>query len=371
MRTSRSENDCRDSRLAVPGFVVFLLGTAGCSTPSPGVQGDTTAEIGSGSQQGSTSTEESTQGHETMSSNGVTTSPSAGGASSGTSSTIATTTGDGDEGTTSSGGHESSGGAPSLGCGARKRPPTGPLLGESIVINGQSRGYDVFIPDDYDSSTPLPVVFTYHGAGGEANTDRFQFDTMNEGGRGASIQVAPQGWGSPEWEEVHFVPFALDDSLLVFDEVLDTLAESYCIDLDRVFAMGQSNGGQMAFHLGCLRGDKLRAIMPGAGRCFTAGPGVCDPSNAPSNQQCVGEVMILSVMGADDVTRHSAEEATLDGFRARQGCDDTTEPRDPSPCLRFTGCNPNAEVASCRIPGLAHGQWTDGNQAVFEYMLSL
>lgn len=259
---------------------------------------------------------------------------------------------------------------PSAGCG-KSGAAIGPLPGRTSSVNGVPRSYDLFVPSAYDETRPVALVFTYHGAGGTANTNQFKFDDFSDDHGGMSIQVAPQGWGTPQWDQNHFVPFNLDDSLQLFDQVLDELAGIYCIDLNRVFAMGQSNGGQMAFHLGCLRGDKLRAVMPNAGRCFSYGPGVCDPEHSAASQQCPGPVMVLSVMGEDDTSRHADEAATVEGFRQRAGCSSDTEPRDPSPCQRFTGCAANAEVATCRIPGLGHSIWRDGRADVYDYMLSL
>ncbi|MCB9596126.1 MAG: hypothetical protein H6719_25615 [Sandaracinaceae bacterium] len=258
---------------------------------------------------------------------------------------------------------------PSAGCGATSGP-TGALTDQTTSVDGVDRGYDLFVPEPYDPARPHPVVFTYHGVGGSSNTNQFNFDRFSEAEGGATIQVAPQGWTAPEWAETHFVPFNLEASLTVFDQVLAHLAANYCIDLNRVFAMGMSNGGQMAFHLGCLRGDAIRAIVPSGGRCFSYGPGVCDPDHPPS-AQCVGEVMVLSVMGEDDTTRHADEEATIEGFRARQGCSTTVEPRSPAPCQRFVGCEAGGEVASCRIPGLGHQIWRDGRRDLYDYLLSI
>jgi len=259
---------------------------------------------------------------------------------------------------------------PSAGCGATGAP-TGRQPDQVSVVGGVDRGYDLFVPEPYDPDRAHAVVFNYHGVGGTANTNQFRFDTFSEDRGGVSIQVAPQGWGTAEWAESHFVPFNLDESVTLFDQVVERLAATYCIDLNRIYAMGHSNGGQMAFHLGCLRGDRLRAVMPSGGRCFSFGPGLCDPDNPPSAQRCTGEVMVLSVMGEDDTSRHADEAATVEGFRSRQGCDATTEARDPAPCQRFTGCEPNGEVAACRIPGLGHGIWRDGRPLLYDYMMSL
>ena len=65
------------------------------------------------------------------------------------------------------------------------------------------------------------------------------------------------------------------------------------------------------------------------------------------------------------------EEATIEGFRARQGCSTTVEPRSPAPCQRFVGCEAGGEVASCRIPGLGHQIWRDGRRDLYDYLLSI
>lgn len=258
---------------------------------------------------------------------------------------------------------------PSPGCGLGGAP-TGHLDEQKTTVDGVERFYDMFVPTPYDAAKPHALIFSYHGVDGTANTNQFQLDTLSTENAGFSINVAPQGWTAPEWNQKHFVPFNLDASLVVFEQVLDKLAGDYCIDLNRVFVIGMSNGGQMAFHLGCLRSDRVRAVFPFGGRCFSYGPGVCDPYNDVANQ-CDGAVMVMSVMGEDDVTRHADEEATLAGFAARQGCSGAQEPVAPAPCLGFTGCDAGAEVATCRIPGLAHQIWKDGLADIYAVMMSL
>lgn len=258
---------------------------------------------------------------------------------------------------------------PSAGCGLGGAK-TGLITGLKIPVDGVDRLYNMFVPKPYDADRPHPVIFSYHGVGGTANTNQFKLDNLSTANDGYSINVAPQGWTSPEWNEIHFVPYNLDASLVVFDQVLAKLSAEYCIDLNRIHVTGHSNGGQMAFHLGCLRADRVRAVFPSGGRCFSYGPGVCDPYNDLAHQ-CNGEVMVMSVMGELDVERHADEEATLAGFTARQGCTGVKEAVDPSPCLRFTGCDPGKEVTTCRIPGLAHQLWKDGFDDVYAVMMSL
>lgn len=368
----------RWSRCLVAGLLLIGCSSDGESSGGAGGTGSQSGgNSGAGGSGGAGSGGSENGGSAGTSSGGAQHGGSQSGGNAGTSGASA-----GGSGATSNGGSSGAGGGagsgggttlpvlPSAGCG-KTGSPTGKLPDQTSSVNGVPRGYDLFVPSAYDENRAALLVFTYHGAGGNANTNQFKFDDFSNAHGGASIQVAPQGWTSPEWDTNHFVPFNLEDSLQLFDQVLDELAQNYCIDLNRVFAMGHSNGAQMAFHLGCLRGDKLRAIMPNAGRCFSYGAGVCDPDHPPSSQQCQGEVMVLSVMGEDDTTRHADEAATVAGFRQRARCSSETEARDPSPCQRFLGCDANAEVATCRIPNLAHAIWQDGREGLYDYMLSL
>jgi polyhydroxybutyrate depolymerase len=238
-------------------------------------------------------------------------------------------------------------------------------------VLGVDRSYDLFVPTPYKATTPHALIFSYHGVGGTANTNQFKLDTFSKAKDGFSINVAPQGWPTAAWPENHFVDYPdLSAHLEMFDQLVDSIAAKYCVDLNRVFVIGHSNGGQMAFHLGCLRGDRIRAVFPMGGRCFIVGPGVCDPYNKPSTQKCVGQVVVMSVMGQDDVERLADEEATVAGFRDRQGCTSGSMAVDPSPCVRYDGCDPGGEVTSCRIPGLAHAVWKDGLADIYGVMVS-
>jgi poly(3-hydroxybutyrate) depolymerase len=344
-------------------------GTATATTTDGSAATSSTATEGSSSGSTGTSSATTTGGESTgasMSDTAITEGTT--GATTGTTS-AGTTGGDTDGDTDTDTGTGGVDVLPSEGCGL-EGAPVGLQKGLTTKVQGVDRSYDVYVSDPYDADQPHAVIFSYHGVGGTANTNQFRLDKNSDANDGFSINVAPQGWPSQEWDKNHFVPFNLEASVTVFDQVLGDLAANYCVDLNRVFVVGHSNGGQMAFHLGCLRGDKIRAILPSGGRCFSYGAGICDPYNGGNNQQCSGSVSVMSVMGEDDVTRHADEEATLAGYRSRQGCGASTEPVDPSPCLRFQGCNPGEEVATCRIPGLAHALWKDGHDAIYDVMMS-
>ena len=40
---------------------------------------------------------------------------------------------------------------------------------DSIFYDGERRFYNIYIPESYDSSKSYPLVFVFHGGGGNAN----------------------------------------------------------------------------------------------------------------------------------------------------------------------------------------------------------
>jgi polyhydroxybutyrate depolymerase len=156
---------------------------------------------------------------------------------------------------------------PSVGCGQLALVSSG---ASSIEVDGVTRTYILDVPSGYDGTTPLPLVFAFHGAttSGEFFRGRFYgnlLSTMSD----AAIVVHPDALGAPTaWDNDADVPF--------FDALLASLEATACVDQARVFATGHSSGGFFTNTLGCQRGDVLRAIAPiSAGGPFGFGGNAC------------------------------------------------------------------------------------------------
>jgi polyhydroxybutyrate depolymerase len=141
---------------------------------------------------------------------------------------------------------------------------------------------------------------------------------------------------------------------------LDHLEKAYCIDRNRVFATGFSNGAWFSSLLGCLMSDRFAAVAPVGGGRLTL---PCRPGRA---------VPVLMHHGRKD-ERVPVEEARkardawvkIDGCRkegvtawGREGLTplpaDDIEPKPSSPrarkppnCEYYEGCRSDAEVVYC------------------------
>ncbi|APR76285.1 Hypothetical protein A7982_01632 [Minicystis rosea] len=265
-----------------------------------------------------------------------------------TTTTTTTSTASGGGATTSS----STGGGDvfkSAGCGK-----TGAAKGVqnlSIESNG-SRTYVLSVPDDYDANKPLALVFGWHGIGGNGSGIR-PYLGLEKPAAGQAIFVyadaIPQ---ASEGGQIGWDLKADGVDVALFDALLSSVEDAYCVHTDRVFSTGYSHGGYMSNLLGCVRGDKLRGIAPIAG-------------GGPYSGSCKGPLAAMVIHGSADQT------VVLDnGVKSRDywlkadGCGTTSAPSDPAPCVSYADCSAGHPVAWCQhdgahiVPDFAHeGVW--------------
>lgn len=163
------------------------------------------------------------------------------------------------------------------------------------TIDGVKREALVFAPAPTTSDIKHPVVFGFHGHGGN----------MNAAAHGMHIQslwpeavvVYPQGLPSPSKVD----PQGLrpgwqnqageqgDRDLKLFDAMLTTMRQKFSVDEKRIYSTGFSNGGSFSYLLWAERGKTIAAIGECAGRLF--------PSEHPAAARAV-----LVIAGQADTT---------------------------------------------------------------------
>jgi polyhydroxybutyrate depolymerase len=152
------------------------------------------------------------------------------------------------------------------GCG-RARPP-GTTIG-SMLFQDLNRSYRLHIPASYDGSTPTPLVLNFHGYGSNARDQEAYSGMVSKANTEGFITVAPEGIGSPQRWHVYgeSEPGYVDDVAFV-EALLDSLIGGLCMDPDRIYATGMSNGAAMSVQVACRLGGRIAAIAPVAGVYF-------------------------------------------------------------------------------------------------------
>ena len=247
----------------------------------------------------------------------------------------------GSGGVTGAGGSNGAGGAAidagqdaATGCGTTGAP-TGVLMSQTIMVGSRARSYVLSIPQHYDPDTPLALVFGWHGSGATGALAR-QESSIEPAAAGRAIFVYPDGLGAAGASGWDWTATGRDVEL--FDALVDHLTGTYCIDRNRIFSTGFSDGAYFTNAIGCFRGNVLRAIAPVAG-----GP--------PGTSDCVGNVGVWIAHASNDpiVDFTTGGIATRDFWIARNGCSTTVAPVQESPaeCAEYQDCEPDLPVVWC------------------------
>ncbi|HMC10748.1 MAG TPA: prolyl oligopeptidase family serine peptidase, partial [Pirellulaceae bacterium] len=138
------------------------------------------------------------------------------------------------------------------------------VRGYRSSIDGSAQPYGLVISKDHDFSKPCPLYVWLHGRG-DKNTDlHFLAERAARPGQITppnAIVVHPFGRHCVGWKHAGEI-----DVL----EVVESVADRYKIDADRVVLIGFSMGGAGAWHIGAHYTDRWVAVSPGAGFVDTA-----------------------------------------------------------------------------------------------------
>jgi poly(3-hydroxybutyrate) depolymerase len=295
----------------------------------------------------------------------------------------------------------SPGAHPSAGCGGGSELTPGNSIARTIRVGELDRDYRLHLPAGYNPASPAPLVLAFHGY----TTTAYQFETKyNSFSQHADehgyVVVYPQGssfeaggqlitsWNdlacnaSPGPEGPTCTEGAFDyptppecgepgecDWCSCYDDVgfiaalLDEIEATLCIDLDRTFATGMSNGAMFVHRLGCDLSDRIAAIAPNGGtlaRGFN-----CAPGSSP-------KISMMNIYGTRDTTVRYDGAPASDGFMytptsqvldawassESQGCTSEDSPYPTSRdgvldfgCIQRAGCATGAEIVDCGWDG--------------------
>ncbi len=273
----------------------------------------------------------------TVSSNGGTATNTGGTAGKG--GAVSTMAGSIGRGGASTGGAQTSGGSNTAGA-AQGCGVTGAATGAqnlTIQIAGQDRAYVLFVPTNYTATTAMPLIFAWHGLGGNGTMAR-QYFRIEQAASNQAIFVYPTGLPNSSGQAAWTLTQTGVD-VQFFDALLADVSSKYCVDRTRVYSTGHSYGAMMTNALGCYRSNVLRGIAPVAGM---------PPFG---NVTCTGAVAAWIAHGENDATVDftTGGVASRDLWLKLNTCDATTTPTavEPSPCVAYQGCSDGHPVHWC------------------------
>jgi polyhydroxybutyrate depolymerase len=213
------------------------------------------------------------------------------------------------------------------------------------------RNYCTTMPDNYDGTTPLPVVFYGPGCGAtgcEGNNfsgkDYFIVQAIASLDAHGGAEV-PTG-AAPGCFQAGTVGTADSPEGPYFDQVMAEVAATYCIDTSKVYAAGTSSGSWLSNYLACARGGAVRGA-------------VCDSGGLQfDHPTCTGGAAVMEIPG-DTATKtvdghEIGEAAARDMFIQLNGCSmtPTTMQFGDLSCDFYGGCA--SPIAWCPSAGGGH-----------------
>lgn len=215
----------------------------------------------------------------------------------------------------------------SSGCGSGGTLTTGE---QTLVSNGIERVYYLKLPSNYSGQNAYPLIFAFHGLGGDYTTFSEGYYDLQEVVGEDAILVYPNALVT-----IDLAQWDYENDLVFFDDLYAALGENLCFDKRKVFAVGHSNGAGMTHILGCQRGNVLRAIAPVAGRL--------------DYNDCIGQVAVSMIHGSNDTIMPVGSTApTREYWIAINSCnkEETEEGLDPL-CKAYSGCDVDYYVHYC------------------------
>lgn len=246
-----------------------------------------------------------------------------------------------------------------VGCTPARPAAAGQSTG-TLAFGGLDRSYLLRVPPGYTGTTPVPLVFDFHGHGSSAAIQLFYSAFPAVADREGFVLVAPEGQGSPPHFTLLGATATEADDVEMTVALLDQLSAQLCLDPSRVYATGMSNGGALSSVLACRAPERFAAVAAVAAMVYLP---ACDQAEPP--------VPILSMMGTGDPivpfgggrvnccgnpTIRAATD-TMASFAHHAGCDaepGTERLGTTIEVRRFRGCDAGTAVEFYVIEGGGH-----------------
>ena len=202
-----------------------------------------------------------------------------------------------------------------------------------VTIGGMERTYHVYVPASAGQRAPL--VMALHGGGGNGLRFAQRIGLTSMADRYGYVAVIPEGvgrgrngasWNADSVVRQGYAETERVDDVSFLTTVIDAMRNEASIDPRRVYLMGLSKGGMMAYRLACAIPARVSAIAAVA--------------SVMSTDKCAGgaDVSVLHIHGTAD------ENVPFEGGRGRLTGGNAVYPPVNAGIQAFSGAN------SCSAP---------------------
>jgi polyhydroxybutyrate depolymerase len=139
----------------------------------------------------------------------------------------------------------------------------------SVPSGGSERTVIRRVPPAHDAAAPIPVVIDFHGYSEGGDIHALHSALGPFGDEQGFVTITPDSGATvPRWDTE-----AGSADLTFFGDLLDEIEATLCVDTNRIFVTGLSNGAMMTSAIACEYSDRVAAVAPVAG---IQDPAECD-----------------------------------------------------------------------------------------------
>ncbi|MBM4251714.1 MAG: hypothetical protein FJ146_07065 [Deltaproteobacteria bacterium] len=221
----------------------------------------------------------------------------------------------------------------SPGCSATS-PETG-MKTVNVNVNGANRTMIRVVSPTYKSSHAYALVIGFHGLGLDGNSPRnhHKWPIIEDLGKNDAIFIYPNAAGG-SWS-----PYPGSPDFAFFDAIVKTVGDEYCLNKNRVFVHGFSNGSYFVNALASARSSAIRGVISVSG----GGTGSKKPAMVIHGQ-------------SDGTVGFYQAPGLVSSYASANGCKtpvNTSEINNES-CRLLTGCPADLPVWFCPWGGGHH-----------------
>lgn len=242
-------------------------------------------------------------------------------------------------------------------CTAKQEVQQGTTTDYTIQSAGYARTYRVHIPASYRPSEKTPLIINYDGihGGGKKMELYSSMDTL------PVIAVYPDSMpgksGFTAWQGA---PYSLDGNYDIefTKDMIHEITTRYCVDTERIFAVGMSNGGGFVMIASCELPGVFRAVASLSGAYYTK---CTTPLERPSSLLALHSMTDKQVpflgsptKGVPPIKEWALQQASDRGCLQRK----ETHNVYGSEQLDWSKCIDNTQVRLVVIQGQSHGWLT-------------
>lgn len=251
----------------------------------------------------------------------------------------------------------------------------------TLVHDGLTRLYRVYVPASYTRQTPAPLLVALHGSGGhmdyQADDARYGLTSASE--REGFVAVFPNGYSRlasgkfATWNAGNCCGAARDnkvDDVGFIRQVVARVTQQLAIDPHRIFATGMSNGAMMSYRLACEMSDVFTAIAAVAGTDNTR---QCQPTKPVAilhiHAKNDSHVLFAGGIGPDSVKQEAVTDYvsvpnTIKKWTQTDACAAPPQRILDKPgayCELYAPCRGQAKVQLCVTESGGHS-WPGGHK---------